>query len=98
MISVLVDHNIEGQARLIWNAVPLEEWAAFQIDRFYELPELGIAVESSDREIYRFLQSRGMLLLTGNRITKVRMHWKACCRRKLLRTRSRSSPSLTWSE
>ena len=70
MISILVDHNIEDQGRLIWNAVPLEEWAAFQIDQFYELPELGIAVEASDREIYRFLQSRRMMLLTGNRNNK----------------------------
>src|SRR5437763_10755825 len=67
MISVLVDHNIEGQALLLQGHLAAEGWLALLPMRFLALTQVGLSIESTDREVWRFAQEREMLLLTANR-------------------------------
>src|SRR5262249_50300937 len=42
-------------------------WLALLPVRLTTFAQAGLAIESSDREVWRFAQERGMLLLTDNR-------------------------------
>lgn len=67
MITILVDHNIEGQAALLWNTLTVAGWVDLAEFRFVTFGQVGLAVASSDRAVWQFAQEQGMLLLTGNR-------------------------------
>jgi hypothetical protein len=67
MITVLVDHNIEGQAALLWNTLIVAGWVDLAQFRFVTFVQVGLTVASSDRMVWQFAQAQGMLLLTGNR-------------------------------
>jgi hypothetical protein len=69
-MTVLVDHNLEGQATLLWGTLAAEGWLELMPLRLASLSELGLPLESSDRTVWRFAQAHGMLLLTGNRNMK----------------------------
>jgi uncharacterized protein DUF5615 len=64
---VLVDHNIEGQAILLWGLLGKEGWLKLLPVQLVTLAEVGLSVASSDREVWRFAQTHQMILLTGNR-------------------------------
>jgi hypothetical protein len=67
VITVLVDHNMEGQAALLWSAIASAGWSALAGLRFVTLSDVGLPTESSDRVVWRFAQAERMLLLTNNR-------------------------------
>lgn len=67
MITIFVDHDIEGQAALLLSTLESQGWVRLGLLRVATFEELSLPVESSDREIWRFAQERRMLLLTGNR-------------------------------
>src|SRR5262245_48520306 len=67
MIAVLVDHNIEGHAALLWSTLTTSDWRDLELFRFVIFAEVGLPLSSTDRGVWQFVQSRGMLLLTGNR-------------------------------
>jgi hypothetical protein len=69
-MTVLADHNLEGQATLLWGTLTAEGWLDLVPLRLTRLSELGLPMESSDRAVWRFAQAHGMLLLTGNRNMK----------------------------
>jgi hypothetical protein len=69
-MTVLVDHNLEGQAMLLWGTLAAEGWLDLASLRLARLGELGLPMESSDRSVWRYAQAHGMLLLTGNRNMK----------------------------
>jgi hypothetical protein len=66
-LTILVDHNMEGQASLLWESMVASEWLALLPVRFTMFAQEGLSIESNDREVWRFAQERGMLLLTDNR-------------------------------
>jgi hypothetical protein len=70
VIVVLVDHNLEGEAALLWDTLADEGWLELVPIQRLTLPEVGLSLESSDRVVWRSAQARGMLLLTGNRNMK----------------------------
>lgn len=70
MITVLVDHNLEGQATLLWGTLAADGWLDLVTITMARLSDHGLSTESSDRTIWRFAQAHGMLLLTGNRNMK----------------------------
>ena len=70
MTAILVDHNMEGQATLLWGTLATEGWLELVPLRLVTLAEVGLPVESSDRVVWRFAQAQGMLLLTDNRSMK----------------------------
>lgn len=70
MITVLVDHNMEGQAILLWGALAAEGWLALIPLRLVTFGEVGLPFASDDRTVWRFVQAQRMLLLTNNRSMK----------------------------
>lgn len=67
MITVLADHNIEGQAIALWGTLSAEGWLEMLPLRLVTFAQLGLSPDSSDREVWRFAQANGMILLTSNR-------------------------------
>ena len=67
MTTVLVDHNMEGQAVLLWGTLAAEGWLESVPLRLATFAEIGLSLESSDRTVWRLAQAQHMLLLTDNR-------------------------------
>ncbi len=67
MITVLVDHNIEGQAVLLWGTLVAEGWLELLPLRLATFAEVGLPFASTDRVVWQFAQAHGMLLVTDNR-------------------------------
>jgi hypothetical protein len=70
VITLLIDHNIEGQATLLWGALAAEGWLELVSLRLVRFTEMGLPLNSSDRVVWRFAQAQGLLLLTDNRNMK----------------------------
>lgn len=67
MITVLSDHNIEGQALLLWGVLGAGGWLEITGMRLVRFSEVGLPDNSTDREVWRFAQDNNMLILTDNR-------------------------------
>lgn len=67
MITVLADHNIEGQALLLWGTLAAAGWLDLIPLRLVRFADVGLPYTSSDREVWRFAQANQMYLLTDNR-------------------------------
>ncbi len=70
MLTILVDRNIEGQASMLWRTLSREGWPEFFPMQFVIFAEIGLPLDSSDREVWRFAQTNEMILLTANRRMK----------------------------
>jgi hypothetical protein len=68
MITILVDHNhnIEGQAALLWSTLTTAGWTDLLTVRFVTFVQVGLSVASTDRVVWQFAQDHEMLLLTAN--------------------------------
>jgi hypothetical protein len=64
---ILVDHNIEGQAELLWGTLAVDGWLDLVPLQLVRLADVGLSDASSDRVVWRYAQRHGMLLLTANR-------------------------------
>ena len=67
MITVLVDHNIEGQAALLKSTLVSEGWIRLAVMRIVSFKELSLPLDTSDRKVWEFAQKHRMVLLTANR-------------------------------
>lgn len=67
MITILSDHDIEGQALLLWGAVAATGWIDILPVRLVRFGEIGLPFDSTDRQVWRFAQAHHMILLTNNR-------------------------------
>lgn len=66
-VAILIDHNIEGQAVQLWDTLKAQGWLdLFHLDMVM-FTDVGLAIDSSDREVWRFAQTNQLILLTGNR-------------------------------
>ncbi len=70
MIKILSDHNIEGQSAILWDTFITEGWAELIRVELLMFADVGLTADSSDRNVWRFVQEKGMILLTGNRNMK----------------------------
>ncbi len=70
MISVLLDNDLSGMLDLLGSALQRSGWAELQMLQFVSLSHVGLAYDANDREVWRTAQTRGMILLTGNRNLK----------------------------
>lgn len=70
MKTILVDHNMEGHAILLWGTLAAEGWLETIPLRLVTFAEMGLPPNSSDREVWRFAQAQHMILLTDNRSMK----------------------------
>jgi predicted nuclease of predicted toxin-antitoxin system len=66
-LTVLADHNLEGQALLLWGTLASEGWLELIRLRLVTLAEVGLAADANDRDVWRYVQNNGLILLTGNR-------------------------------
>ena len=67
---VLADHHMGGHAVVLWGALASEGWLDLLSLSLITFADIGLAHNASDREVWRFVQANGMLLLTGNRSMK----------------------------
>jgi predicted nuclease of predicted toxin-antitoxin system len=70
VIKILVDHNIEGQALTLWGTLVAEGWLELFSVELVSFANVGLPVDSDDREVWRFAQANRMILLTNNRNMK----------------------------
>ena len=70
MIAFLSDHNIEGQIALLCRTFTSEGWLILTGVNLVTFYDVHLPINSSDRAVWDFVQSRGMLLITGNRNMK----------------------------
>jgi hypothetical protein len=67
VITILVDHNVEGQATLLWGTLAADGWLELVPLRLVTFAQAGLPINSTDRVVWRFAQAHQMLLLTDNR-------------------------------
>lgn len=67
MITVILDNDITGSLEFLEGAVKSLGWGEYQLVQLVTLKSAGLAENSTDREVWRFCQQHGMILLTGNR-------------------------------
>jgi hypothetical protein len=67
VITILVDHNVEGQATLLWGTLAAAGWLELVPLRLVTFAQVGLPINSSDRVVWRFAQAHQMLMLTDNR-------------------------------
>lgn len=56
MITILVDHDIEGHALLLWARISAEGWSDLLSLRLVLFDEVSLPPDSTDREVWRFAQ------------------------------------------
>ncbi|MFO1432171.1 MAG: ACP S-malonyltransferase [Candidatus Competibacteraceae bacterium] len=66
-MKLLVDHDIEGYTVLLWGSLIAEGWLELAEINFVMFTTVGLAFDSNDRDVWRFAQANGMVLLTSNR-------------------------------
>jgi hypothetical protein len=64
---ILADHNLEGQAILLWGTLAAEGWLNLLSLRLVTLQDVSLPLDISDRELWRVAQMQQMILLTSNR-------------------------------
>jgi predicted nuclease of predicted toxin-antitoxin system len=66
-VKILVDHNIEGLATMLWDTIVKEGWLEFCNLKMLMFSDVGLSTTSNDREVWTFAQHNHMILLTANR-------------------------------
>jgi predicted nuclease of predicted toxin-antitoxin system len=69
-MKFLIDYNLTGDAVLFWGTLSAEGWLDLLSIRFYTFEEVGLAMDSDDRKVWRFAQTNQMILITANRNMK----------------------------
>ncbi|OQX22990.1 MAG: ACP S-malonyltransferase [Desulfobacteraceae bacterium IS3] len=69
-MSILLDHNIEGYGVMIWGTLAAEGWLELLPISLVNFSNAGLPFEISDRQLWRFVQEKRMILLTDNRNMK----------------------------
>ncbi len=67
MITVLTDHDIEGYAVLLWGTLASMGWLELFPLKLLTFADVNLPLDSTDRAVWRFAQTNGMILLTNNR-------------------------------
>jgi len=66
-MKILVDHNIEGGAALLFATLQEGGWAEFLDLSFLYFPQTPLGESSDDTTVWRYAQAQHALLLTDNR-------------------------------
>jgi hypothetical protein len=70
MPSVMADHDVEGQVRILPRILMSDDWLEFWRELGYQIASfasLGIATNIADIDLWRLCQERDIVLITGNR-------------------------------
>jgi hypothetical protein len=79
MLTILVDYNIEGQARRLWDTILTEGWPDLIPMRMVTLAVVGLNGNTTDRDLWHFAQAQQMVL--------------TCCRKRKRRRSERCRQS-----
>ncbi|HBL10304.1 MAG TPA: ACP S-malonyltransferase [Cyanobacteria bacterium UBA11162] len=66
----LIDHNLGGHAEILLGNIANQGWLELLPIRFVTFKEMKLAIDSSDRVVWRVAQANQMILLTANRSMK----------------------------
>jgi hypothetical protein len=69
-MTFLVDYNLDGYALIFLGILAKEGWLEFASVQFVTFREVGLAMESSDRVVWRYDREHQMMILTANRNMK----------------------------
>jgi hypothetical protein len=67
MITVMLDNDITGFRDLLDGSFHATAWDDYIAVSFVTMKQAGLDQDSKDRVVWRFCQSNGFILLTGNR-------------------------------
>jgi hypothetical protein len=67
MQKILADHNCEGQAEAIFNALRYHGFSSLISIELVLFHDVGLTKTAKDVDVWRLCQEAGYLLLTGNR-------------------------------
>jgi predicted nuclease of predicted toxin-antitoxin system len=67
MVTILIDQDSEGYVVLLWGTLAKEGWLDLLPLEYVTFADVGLPDNSSDRDVWRFAQANGMILLTNNR-------------------------------
>lgn len=66
-MKVLLDHHMKRYGILLWGTMGSEGWLRLLDIPLLTFEDVGLPVDSSDRDVWRFAQEKKLILLTGNR-------------------------------
>ncbi|MGB3512304.1 MAG: DUF5615 family PIN-like protein [Microcoleaceae cyanobacterium] len=69
-MNFLIDYNLNGPAMILLGSLTASGWLDLIAIRFVSFSEVGLPMNSSDRQVWRFAQANQMILLTANRSMK----------------------------
>jgi predicted nuclease of predicted toxin-antitoxin system len=69
-MTFLVDYNLDGYALIFLGILTKGDWLEFASVQFVTFREVGLAMESNDRAVWRYAQEHQMMILTANRNMK----------------------------
>jgi hypothetical protein len=89
-MKVLLDHHMKKQGILLWATMGSEGWLKLLDIPMLTFENVGLPIDSNDRDVWRFAQGKQLILLTGNRNIETRMvqiHWNKRFEMKTHQTR-----------
>lgn len=69
-MNLLIDHNLGGHAEILLGNIASQGWLELLPIRFATFKEMHLAIDSSDRIVWRLAQANQLILLTANRSMK----------------------------
>ncbi len=69
-VKFLSDHDIEGYAQLLWGTLASAGWLELINLELVTFRDIDLPINSNDREVWRFAQASGFILITNNRNMK----------------------------
>ena len=66
----LIDHNLKGHSVVFFGTIASQGWLDLVAIQFVTFDEMGLAIDSDDRVVWRIAQEHQMILLTANRSMK----------------------------
>jgi hypothetical protein len=66
-MKVLLDHHMKKQGILLWGVLENEGWLELLEIPMLTFADVDLPIDSSDRDVWRFVQKNRLILLTGNR-------------------------------
>ena len=67
IMKVLLDHHMKKQGILLWATMGNEGWLKLLDIPMLTFDDVGLPIDSNDRDVWRFSQTKQLILLTGNR-------------------------------
>lgn len=66
-MKVLLDHHMKKQGVLLWATLGSEGWLKLLDIPMLTFDDVGLPIDSNDRDVWRLAQEKQLILLTGNR-------------------------------